>query len=146
MKTISKNKKAYFDYNILDEYICGIVLLGSETKPIKNNKSSIKESYCFIKKNEIFINGMHIPNDRNNIYPHDVIRDKKLLLNKKEIKQIRTQIEEKGLTLIPLSINLVGSLVKIKIGVCRGKKNYDKRNAIKEKDIKRDIKREIKNN
>lgn len=145
MKTINKNKKAYFEYQILDEYVAGIQLIGSEIKPIKNNGASIKEAYCYVKDGEAFISGMHVPVDKNSTWAHEPTRVRKLLLNKKEIKKIEAEISQKGLTMIALSINLTDTgLIKLKLGIGKGKKLYDKRESIKLRDQERDSQRKFK--
>lgn len=146
---INKNKKAYHEYQIIEEFTAGIVLVGSELKPLVNNKVSISESYCYIKDNEIFIKGMHIAEYElvGKYDTHNPTRVRKLLLNKKEIKDIQKKIEQKGMTIIPLNIhkNATG-LIKVKIALARGKKLHDKRQSIKSRDISIDVNREIKNN
>ena len=146
---ITKNKKAYWEYTILNEYVTGIVLVGSELKPLINNKVSLNESYCVIDDGEVFIKGMYI--SENNLVgkydSHNPSRIRKLLLNKNEIKVISKKINQKGMTLIPLNIhkNKTG-LIKVKIALAKGKKLYDKKNVIKDRDIKRDLNRELKTN
>jgi len=142
MKTITKNRKAFFDYNVLDTYITGIKLLGSEVKSIRINGLNISDSYCFISDNEIFIKGMNIPQLKTSIYDnHEPTRVGKLLLKKKEINKISISTSTDKLSIIPLEIILSESnFIKVKIGICRGKKAYDKSKAIKERDIKREIK------
>jgi SsrA-binding protein len=146
MKTITKNKKAYFEYSILEKDSAGIKLQGSEVKSIRSGKVSITEAYCYILDGEIFIKGMHISEytEGGKHYNHQPLRDKKLLMKKKEIAKLDKSLGEKGLTIIPLEliINDKG-LIKIEIGLAKGKHNYDKRNSIKEKDIKRDIERSL---
>ena len=146
MEQISKNKKAYFDYEILENYMAGIVLVGSEVKSIRNKDVSIKEAYCHIDNGEMWIKGMHIaPFKESGTYQnHEPVRDRKLLLNKKEIKKLQEKVAQKGLTIVPLKIIITGrGLIKVDIGLAQGKKNYDKRVSLKEKDIKRDIERTI---
>jgi SsrA-binding protein len=142
MKTITKNRKAFFDYNVLDTYITGIKLLGSEVKSIRINGLNISDSYCFISDNEIFIKGMNIPQLKTSIYDnHEPTRVRKLLLKKKEINKISISTSTDKLSIIPLEIILSESnFIKVNIGICRGKKAYDKSKAIKERDIKREIK------
>jgi SsrA-binding protein len=146
---IAKNKKAYWEYTILSEYVTGIVLVGSELKPLISNKVSLNESYCVIDDGEVFIKGMYI--SENNLVgkydSHNPSRIRKLLLNKNEIKVISKKISQKGMTLIPLNIhkNKTG-LIKVKIALAKGKKLYDKKNVIKDRDIKRDLNRELKTN
>lgn len=142
-KIITSNKRAYYEYTILEKHIAGLQLFGSEVKSIRNNNVSISESYCFIQDGEAFIKGMHIAEFKesgchNN---HQPLRDRKLLMKKKEISNLFEDLSQKGLTLIPLALIFSNGLVKLEIGLCRGKKLHDKRNAIKEKDIKRDLER-----
>jgi SsrA-binding protein len=147
MKTLNNNKKAYYEYTILDEYECGLVLLGSEIKPIKNGKSSIKGSYCYIQNNEIFIKDMYIGNEENTVKynSHDEYRVKKLLLHKKEISKISKSLSQKGLTIVPLDLHITSNgFLKLKIGLAKGKNLFDKRNSLKKKDVKRDL--QIRNN
>jgi len=144
MKLLTKNKRAYYDYNILDKYIAGVQLRGSEVKSIKIGESSINEAYCFIKDQEVFIKNMYVAEHKqggksNNHVP---VRDRKLLLKKKEITQLNDKVKQKGLTLIPLSVLLSPTgFVKIEVGLAKGKNNPDKRQSIKEKDLKRDMER-----
>lgn len=146
MKSIIKNKRGYYEYTILQKYIAGIKLQGSEVKSIRNGKVSISEAYCFISNGEIFIKGMNISEYKeggkhNN---HEPLRDKKLLLNKKEILDLKEKTSQKGLTIIPLEVILTDTgFFKIEIGLAKGKNLYDKRQTIKEKDIKREIQRSI---
>lgn len=146
MKLITKNKKAYFEYNILEKHTAGIQLQGSEVKSIRLGKVSIAEAYCFISNGEIFIKGMHIAEHKEagKHYNHPPLRDKKLLMKKKEILKLFENISEKGLTIVPLEVILSNTgFVKIEIGLGKGKKLYDKRASIKEKDIKRDLDRNL---
>ena len=141
-----KNKKAYFDYEILEEIETGIVLKGTEIKSIRNGKANLKDSYAIIKNNEIFILNMHISHyEQGNIFNHEETRTRKLLLHKKEILKLRDSLEQKGLTLIPLKLYFKGNKAKILIGLARGKKLYDKREAIKKRDNLIEIKKELKN-
>lgn len=146
MKTITKNKKAYFEYSILEKDSAGIKLQGSEVKSIRSGKVSITEAYCYILDGEIFIKGMHISEytEGGKHYNHQPLRDKKLLMKKKEIAKLDKSLGEKGLTIIPLELIITDKgLIKLEIGLAKGKHNYDKRNSIKEKDIKRDIERSL---
>lgn len=144
MKSITKNRKAYFEYNILDKYVAGIKLQGSEVKSIKLGKVSIVEAYCYITNNEIFIKGMHVTEHKeggkyNN---HQPLRDRKLLMKKKEIVKLNENMSQKGLTIVPLEIILSNTgFIKLEIGLAKGKNLYDKRNSIKEKDLKREVER-----
>lgn len=146
MKKICANKKAYFEFQILDKYIAGIQLQGSEVKSIKASKVSISESYCFITNGEIFIKGMnvtqHVQGGKYN--NHEPVRDRKLLLKKKEILKLEELISQKGLTIIPLEVILSSTgFVKLEIGLAKGKNLYDKRNSIKDKDLKRESERNL---
>jgi SsrA-binding protein len=135
---IATNKKALFNYFILEKFSAGIVLTGTEIKSIREKKVSINESFCFLNNNEIFIKQMHIPQyNFGNIYNHYETRIRKLLLQKKEIKKIKNKLE-KGMTILPLRLFLnEKNLAKVEIALAKGKKLYDKRNAIKERDLKR---------
>ena len=141
-----KNKKAYFDYFIEEEIEAGIVLKGTEIKSIRDGKANIKDCYAIIKNNEVFLLNMYIDKyDDASIFNHDERRTRKLLLNKKEILKLRDKVEISGYTLVPIKLYLKNNKVKILIGVAKGKKNYDKRESIKEKDIKREIDKSLKN-
>ena len=146
MKSITKNKKAYFEFSILEKYTAGIKLQGSEVKSIRNGKVSISEAYCFISNNEIFIKGMHISEHKeggihNN---HQPLRDRKLLLTKKEIIKLDEKSSQKGLTIVPLEVILTDTgFLKLEIGLAKGKNLNDKRHTIKEKDLKREIERNL---
>ena len=145
IKLIANNKKAYFDYFILENYEAGIELFGTEVKSIRIGHCSIKESWISIEKNEIYIMGMHVnPYEKGNIFNKDPLRVKKLLMHKNEIIKIGSKVQEKGLTLVPLKVYLKGSLVKVEIGLARGKKNYDKRESLAKKDHKREVDRALK--
>ena len=145
IKLIANNKKAYFDYFILENYEAGIELFGTEVKSIRIGHCSIKESWIRIEKNEIYIMGMHVnPYEKGNIFKKDPLRVKKLLMHKNEIIKIGSKVQEKGLTLVPLKVYLKGSLVKVEIGLARGKKNYDKRESLAKKDHKREVDRALK--
>lgn len=146
IKIIANNKKAYFDYFILDSYECGIELFGTEVKSIRMTKVSLKESFVRIKNGEVFVYGMNIsPYERGNIFNKDPLRIRKLLLHKLEIRKINSKLNEKGLSLVPLKIYLKGSLVKLELGLAKGKKNYDKRESLKIKDSKKEMARSLKN-
>lgn len=145
MKVIAKNKKAYHDYFIEEKYECGIILSGTEVKSLRNGKCSIKESYIKIKDSEVFILGMNIsPYEKGNIFNKDPLRTRKLLMHKAEIKKLIGKIQEKGYTLIPLTVYFKDSYAKIEIALAKGKKLYDKRDSIKSKDIQRDEGRKYK--
>ena len=144
-KLIANNKKAYHDFFIDDKYETGIELFGTEVKSIRMGKCSIKESFVRIEKGEVYIYGMHInPYEKGNIFNKDPLRVRKLLLHKTEINKLAAKIAEKGYTLVPLQVYFKGSLVKVEIGLARGKKLYDKRQDIAKKDQKRQAEREFK--
>jgi SsrA-binding protein len=146
MKSITKNKRAYFEYSILDKYIAGIQLQGSEVKSIKASKVSIAEAYCFISNGEIFIKGMHVTEHKeggthNN---HQPVRDRKLLMKKKEILKLHEKMSQKGLTIVPLEIILsTTGFIKLEIGLAKGKNLYDKKQSIKLKDLDRELQRNL---
>lgn len=144
-KLIAQNKKAYFDYFIEETYEAGIILVGTEVKSLRMGKASIKESFIKIINHEMMIFNMHItPYEKGNIFNKDPLRTRKLLLHRLEINKIRTAIEVKGYTLVPLKIYLRGSLMKVEIGIAKGKKLYDKRDDIAKKDQKREVEKQFK--
>ena len=139
------NRKAKYDYEILDTIEAGIVLTGTEIKSIRLGKANLKDSYAIIKKGECFILGMHIsPYDKGNRFNHDEYRTRKLLLHKNEILKIRDKIEIKGYTLVPIKLYFSKNKAKILLGIGKGKKVYDKRESMKEKDINREIKKGLR--
>ncbi|MBO7532097.1 MAG: SsrA-binding protein SmpB, partial [Lachnospiraceae bacterium] len=143
----ANNKKAYFDYFIEDTYEAGIALVGTEVKSIRMGKCSIKESYIQIENGEVFVYGMHIsPYEKGNIFNKDPLRTRKLLLHKTEIAKLRSGVDQKGYTIVPLTVYLKEGLVKVSIGLAKGKKLYDKRETIAKKDMKREQEKEFKNN
>jgi SsrA-binding protein len=145
-KKICVNKRAYFEYNILEKHTAGIQLKGSEVKSIRASKVSIVEGYCYIKDGEIFIKGMHIAEHKEggHNFNHVPLRDRKLLMKKKEILKLYQTLSEKGLTIVPLEVIITKEgFVKVEIGLAKGKKLFDKRVSIKEKDIKRDLERNL---
>lgn len=136
-----KNKKAYFDYQVLEEIECGIALVGTEIKAIRNGSVDLKDTFVTIKNNEAYLLNMYIAKyEEGNIFNHDERRTRKLLLHKKEIKKLKEKIKVEGLTLIPLKLYFKKQYVKVIVGICKGKKLYDKRAAIKERDIKKEAK------
>ena len=140
------NRKARHEYIILQEYTCGIVLYGAEVKSIRAGKCNISDSYCYINNGEVWLKNCHISKYDSDIFTgFDELRDRKLLLTKKEIRYLNSELQIQGITLVPLKIfvNKTG-LLKIKIGLCKGKKQYDKREAIKERDSIRDLERVLK--
>ena len=146
IKQISKNPTAYHNYNIEDKYEAGIVLSGTEIKSIRQGKVNLKDTYAIIKKGEVFIVGMHIsPYEQGNIFNKDPLRDRKLLLNKREIAKLIGLIKQKGYSLIPISLYFKGDLVKVELGVGKGKKLYDKRQDLAKKDAERQIAYQLKN-
>ena len=145
IKLIANNKKAYHDYFIDDKWEAGIELFGTEVKSIRMGKCSIKEAFVKIDKGEVYVYGMHIsPYEKGNIFNKDPMRVRKLLLHRHEINKIEGSLQEKGLTLVPLKVYFKDSLVKLEIGVARGKKLYDKRQDIAKKDQRREAEREFK--
>ena len=145
IKLIANNKKAYHDYFILDTYEAGIALHGTEVKSLRMGKCSIKESFIRVENGEMFIYGMHIsPYEKGNIFNKDPLRTRRLLLHKSEIMKLNGKISEKGYTLMPLQVYFKGSLVKVEIGLARGKKLYDKRADIAKKDQRRELEKEFK--
>ena len=144
-KLIANNKKAYHDYFIEDTYEAGIALAGTEVKSLRMGKCSIKESFVRIENGEVFIYGMHIsPYEKGNIFNKDPLRPRKLLLHKYEINKLLGKTKEKGIAIVPLKVYFKGSLVKVEIGLAKGKKLYDKRDDIAKKDQKREAQREFK--
>lgn len=144
-KIIANNKKAFFDYFIEDKYEAGIELAGTEVKSLRMGKCSIKESFVRIQKGEVYIYGMHIsPYEKGNIFNKDPLRPRKLLLHRYEIRKIEGQIAQKGYTLVPLNVYLKGNLMKIEIGLAKGKKQYDKRQDIAKKDQRREAEKQFK--
>ena len=145
MKLIANNKKAYHDYFIEDTYEAGIALAGTEVKSLRSGKCSIKEAFVRVENGEVYVYGMHItPYEKGNIFNKDPLRVRKLLLHRYEINKIEAKLKEKGLTLVPLKVYFKDSLVKIEIGMARGKKLYDKRQDIAKKDQRREAEREFK--
>ena len=139
------NRKAKFDYQIISEIQAGIVLTGTEIKSIRNGKANIKDCYGIIKDNEVFLLNMHISQyEQGNIFNHDETRTRKLLLHKQEILKLNDAIRLQGYTLVPLKLYFKKNKAKILLGLCKGKKTYDKRETIKERDIKRNIEKNYK--
>lgn len=145
-KTIAENRKARHEYFVIESMETGIELAGTEVKSLRQGQVNLKDSWCSIESGEVFVKGMHIsPYEKGNIFNRDPIRVRKLLLHKKEINRLFGKIKQEGLTLIPLSIYFKGSIVKIQLGLCKGKKLYDKREDAAKKDAKRQIERAVKN-
>lgn len=144
-KYIARNKKATFDYFVLSTYEAGLVLYGTEIKSIRQGKVNLKDSYCEFKDGELFVRGMHIsPYEQGNIFNRDPMRLKKLLMHKREIMTLFGKTKQDGLTLIPLSLYFSGAKVKMELGLCRGKKNYDKRDTIAKKEANREMEVRLK--
>ena len=144
-RMIANNKKAYHDYFIEEKYEAGIALHGTEVKSLRMGKCSVKESFIRIEHGEVFIYGMHIsPYEKGNIFNKDPLRVKKLLMHKNEILKLQGKIMEKGYTLVPLQVYFNKSLVKVEVGLARGKKLYDKRQDIAKKDMRREAERDFK--
>ena len=144
-KTITQNKKAHHDYFVLESYEAGIELCGTEVKSLRAGKVNLKDSWCNIVDGEIFVNGMHIsPYDHGNIFNRDPMRVRKLLMHKKEINKLFGTLQQQGLSLIPISLYFKGSKVKVQVGLCKGKKLYDKRATIADRDAERNIQRALK--
>ena len=145
IKLISNNKKAYHDYFVIEKFEAGIELIGTEVKSLRMGKCSIKESFIKEKDGQMFIYGMNIsPYEKGNIFNRDPLRVRKLLLHKKEIRKMAADVQQQGYTLVPLQVYFKGSLVKVEIGLCKGKKIYDKREDIAKKDQKREAARDFK--
>ena len=141
----ANNKKAYYDYFIDEKYEAGIELFGTEVKSIREGKVSVKESFIKIEKGEVIVYGMHIsPYEQGNIFNRDPLRPKKLLLHKNEIRKLNQEVMQKGYTIVPLQVYIKGRLVKVEIGLARGKKNYDKRESIAKKEVAREMDRKFK--
>ena len=145
IKQIARNKKAYHEYNILEKFEAGVELFGTEVKSIRQGNVNLKDAFCVIKNGELFTHGMHIsPYEKGNIFNRDPMRQKKLLMHKREIQRLYARIKQDGLALIPLSIYFKDSRVKIELGLARGKKLYDKREAAAMKSTEREMDRKMK--
>ena len=147
IKTAAQNRKAFHDYFVEDRYEAGIELAGTEVKSIRGGQLNLKDSYCATtKEGELMVYNMHIsPYDKGNIFNHDPDRPKRLLLHKREINKLHALVKQDGYALIPLSVYFKDARVKVELGVCKGKKNYDKREASAQRDAKREIDRHMKN-
>ena len=145
LETIARNKKAYHDYFVLESFEAGIELFGTEVKSVRQGKVNLKDAWCSIEKGEIYVNGMHIsPYEFGNIFNRDPMRKRRLLMHKREINRLYGQLKQQGLTLIPLSAYFNRGRLKIQVGLCKGKKNYDKRESIARKDAEREAARELR--
>ncbi len=144
-KTITENRKARHEYFVIESMETGIELVGTEVKSLRQGSVNLKDSWCSIDKGELFIKGMHIsPYEKGNIFNRDPLRVRKLLMHRKEINRLFGKVKQDGLTLIPLSLYFKGSRVKVQLGLCKGKKLYDKREDAAKKDAKRQIERAVK--
>ncbi|MBR3817119.1 MAG: SsrA-binding protein SmpB [Clostridia bacterium] len=142
---VAQNKKARHDYFVLETYEAGIELFGTEVKSIRKGRLNLKDSWCSIDKGEIFVNGMHIsPYEQGNIFNRDPMRVRRLLMHKREINRLYGTIKQQGLTLVPLSVYFLKGRAKLEIGLCKGKKLYDKRETSAKKDAQRDMERAVK--
>jgi SsrA-binding protein len=145
VKLIAKNRRAYFNYEVDDSYEAGIVLLGTEIKSLREGKISFPDAWAEIAGGEVWLNSFQIAeNPFSSIFNHDPLRKKKLLLHRAEIKRLTRKVEEKGFTLVPLSFYLKKGRVKVQLGVCKGKKMFDKRAGIRDRDLQRDVEREFR--
>lgn len=145
VKQVANNKKAFHDYFVLERFEAGIELCGTEVKSIRMGTINLKDSYCTVKDGEIFVRAMHIsPYEKGNIFNRDPVRPRRLLMHKREIRKLAARVKQDGLTIVPLSVYFKDSRVKVEIGLCKGKKLYDKREAAAVSDAKRNIDRAMK--
>ena len=144
IKPVAQNKKVFHEFFVLEKYEAGIELFGTEVKSVRQGKLNLKDAWCSITNGEIFVNGMHIsPYEQGNIFNRDPLRVKRLLMHKREIKNLYQQVKQQGLTLIPLSVYFKNGRAKLEIGLCKGKKLYDKRETQAKKDAERNIQRSL---
>ena len=144
-RVIVSNRKARHEYHILDTLEAGIALRGTEVKSLRKGNANLQDAYALVKNGEIWLLGMHIsPYEQGNINNHDPVRTRKLLLQKKEIRKLLAKVQEKGLTLVPLSVYFKGPYAKVELAIAQGKKSYDKRAALKERDARREISQRLK--
>lgn len=145
VRQVAHNKKAYHEYHILEKFEAGIELFGTEVKSIRQGGINLKEAFCVVKDGELFVRGMHIsPYEKGNVFNREPLRPKRLLMHKREILKLGLRIKQEGLALIPLSVYFRNSLVKVEIGLARGKKLFDKREAAAEKSSEREMERKLK--
>lgn len=145
VKIVAKNSKAYHDYFIEDKYEAGIELAGTEVKSIRQGHINLKDSFCMVKEGELYVHSMHIsPYEKGNIFNKDPLRSRRLLMHKREIRKLHALIKQDGYTLVPLSVYFKDSRVKVEVGLCKGKKNYDKRASAAQRDSRREIDRAMK--
>jgi SsrA-binding protein len=144
IKLILNNRRARHEYHVLESIEVGIVLRGTEVKSVRDGKINVQDAYATVEEGELFLHNMHIsPFDKGNIHNHEPLRVRKLLARRKEIRKLAQKVHEKGLTLIPIQIYFSGRHLKIELGVCKGKKTYDKRQALKSREIQRDMERQL---
>ncbi len=144
-RTIAQNKKAWHDYFVDERYEAGIALFGTEVKSIRQGSVNLKDSYCSFKNGELFVLGMHVsPYEKGNIFNREPLRDRKLLMHKRELAKLQGLVTQKGYTLVPLSLYFSGKNVKVEVGLCRGKKLYDKRDSAAERDASREMDRRMR--
>ena len=144
-KTVAQNKKAYHEYFVLESFEAGIELFGTEVKSIRQGKLNMRDSWCGIINGELFLNGMHVsPYEQGNIFNREPLRVRRLLMHKREIVRLKAEVKQQGLSLIPLSVYFYKGKAKVKIGLCKGKKNYDKRAVQASRDAARHIERSLK--
>ena len=145
VKIAAQNRKAHHDYYVEEKYEAGIELAGTEVKSVRAGTLNLKDSYCSVKEGELFVHGMHIsPYEKGNIFNKDPVRPRRLLMHKREIRKLYALVKQDGYTLVPLSVYFKDSRVKVEVGLCKGKKNYDKRDAAAQRDAKREMDRAMK--
>ena len=145
IKIAAQNRKAFHDYFVEDKYEAGIELFGTEVKAIRAGTLNLKDAYCSVKNGELFVHGMHIsPYEKGNIFNRDPVRTRRLLMHKREIRKLHALVQQDGYTLVPLSVYFRDARVKVEIGLCKGKKNYDKRDAAARRDAGREMDRAMK--
>mgnify|MGYP002594059772 CR=1 FL=1 len=145
IKVVAKNSKAYHDYFIEDKYEAGIELAGTEVKSIRQGHVNLKDSFCIVKDGQMHVHGMHIsPYEKGNIFNKDPLRSRRLLMHKREIRKLHALVKQDGYTLVPLSVYFKNAKVKVEVGLCKGKKNYDKRDATAKRDAAREMDRAMK--
>ena len=145
VKIAAQNRKAHHDYYVEEKYEAGIELAGTEVKSVRAGTLNLKDSYCSVKEGELFVHGMHIsPYEKGNIFNKDPVRPRRLLMHKREIRKLHALVKQDGYTLVPLSVYFKDARVKVEVGLCKGKKNYDKRDAAAQRDAKREMDRAIK--
>lgn len=145
VKIAAQNRKAHHDYYVEEKYEAGIELAGTEVKSVRAGTLNLKDSYCSVKEGELFVHGMHIsPYEKGNIFNKDPVRPRRLLMHKREIRKLHALVKQDGFTLVPLSVYFKDARVKVEVGLCKGKKNYDKRDAAAQRDAKREMDRAMK--